>query len=202
MNVPVKPSHADQRITKFKKSNLTWLVVGGAGLTIVPFIIFVMKFIQRVKKPVVLLEHVGKTTQESMTGTEDMLTYVLLLFMGLAVIGILAGLIGTLFLVAQYDSEMGFKMIRAGCGTALCCQGILIICACTIWVAKALALFNGDLIEEGVRIVYTPDRLTAMSTAVFFNDGMIWGVWVVILPVFLTIYFAEKDLHRRIPSHI
>ncbi|MBT4723558.1 MAG: hypothetical protein HOB29_01205 [Planctomycetaceae bacterium] len=202
MNVPVKPSHADQRITKFKKSNLTWLVVGGAGLTIVPFIIFVMKFIQRVKSPVVLLEHVGKTTQESMTGTEDMLTYVLLLFMGLAVIGILAGLIGTLFLVAQYDSEMGFKMIRAGCGTALCCQGILIICACTIWVAKALALFNGDLIEEGVRIVYTPDRLTAMSTAVFFNDGMIWGVWVVILPVFLTIYFAEKDLHRRIPSHI
>ena len=202
MNIPASllPDEAPQ--IEYSKSNFTWFAVGGAGLAIVPFILFVLNFIERVMNPNLFLEHLGIETQNSMTGVEDMLTYVLMLFMGLSMGGILAGLIGTLFLVAQYDSEMGFKMIRAGCGTALCCQGILIICACTIWVAKALALFNGDLIEEGVRIVYTPDRLTAMSTAVFLNDGMIWGVWVVILPVFVTIYFAEKDLHRRIPSHI
>jgi hypothetical protein len=41
-----------------------------------------------------------------------------------------------------------------------------------------------------------------LSTAVFLNDGMIWGVWIIMLPVFLMIYFAEQDLKRRQPKHI
>lgn len=168
----------------------------------VPYILFVINFIKRVMKPNLFLEHLGEVTQKSMSGTEDMLTYVLMLFMGLSVVGILSGLIGTVILLVYYNSEAGFKAIRAGCGTALCCQGILVICAFTIWTAKALALFNGDVIEDDVRIVYTPDRLYEMSTAVFLNDGMVWGVWVIAIPVFLMIYFAEKDIKRRQPSHI
>jgi hypothetical protein len=176
--------------------------VVGAGLAIVPYILFVINFIERVMNPNLFLEHLGIETQNSMTGVEDMLTYVLMLFMGLAMCGILTGLIGTVIILVQYNSEAGFKAVRAGCGTALCCQGMLIICACTVWIAKALALFNGDVIIDEVRVIYTPDRLYAMSTVVFFNAGMIWGVWVIILPVFVMIYFAEMDLKRRRPSHV
>jgi len=202
MNIPGHLLDDEQPTVNFKKSNATWCVLGAAGVAIVPYIMFVIKFVGRVRKPSLFLEHVGEETQKTMTGTEDMLTYVLMLFMGLSLVGILAGLIGTVIMQVHYNSEAGFKAVRAGCGTALCCQVILIICASTVWIAKSLALFNGDVIEDDVRIVYTPDRLYEMSTAVFLNDGMIWGVWVVILPVFFMIYFAEKDLKRREPSHI
>jgi hypothetical protein len=37
---------------------------------------------------------------------------------------------------------------------------------------------------------------------VFLNSGMIWGVWILILPVFGMIFFAESDLKRRLPAHV
>jgi hypothetical protein len=202
MNIPAHLLADQKPEINYKKSNLTWLAVGAAGLTIVPYILFVINFVGRVMKPNLFLEHLGEETQKTMTGTEDMLTYVLMIFMGLAVVGILAALTGIVTMLIAYDSEAGFKAVRAGCGTALCCQGILIICACTVWVAKALALFNGDMIVDEIRVVYTPDRIYALSTAVFLNGGMLWGVWVIIVPVFLMIFFAEKDLKRREPKHI
>ena len=202
MNIPASLLPDEAPEIEYSKSNFTWFVVVGAGLAFVPFILFVLNFIERAMNPNLFLEHLGIETQNSMTGVEDMLTYVLMLFMGLSLGGILAGLIGTLIILVQYNSEAGFKAVRAGCGTALCCQGMLIICACTVWIAKALALFNGDVIIDEVRVIYTPDRLYAMSTVVFFNAGMIWGVWVIILPVFVMIYFAEMDLKRRRPTHV
>jgi uncharacterized integral membrane protein len=202
MNIPGQLLDDEQPTVNFKKSKATWCVLAAAAVAIVPYIMFVINFVGRVNNPSLFLEHLGRETQKTMTGTEDMLTYVLMLFMGMSVIGILAGLIGTVIMQVHYNSEASFKTVRVGCGTSLCCQGILIICACTIWIAKSLALFNGDVIEDEVRIVYTPGRLYEMSTAVFLNDGMIWGVWVVILPVFFMIYFAEKDFKRREPSHI
>jgi hypothetical protein len=110
-------------------------------------------------------------------------------------------------MLVNYKSQAGFKAVRAGCGTSLCCQGILIICAFTVWISKALALYNGEVIlnkgaSDQVRVIYTPERLQDLSTAVFLNDGMIWGVWIIMLPVFLMIYFAEQDLKRRQPKHI
>jgi len=202
MNIPANLLPDEVPVINYSKSNLTWIVVGAAGVTIVPFVMFVVNFYRRIMSPNLFLEHLGVETQKSMDGTEDMLTYVLMLFMGLSLAGILAGLVGTAVMLGSYNSENGFKAIRAGCGTSLCCQGIFVICACTVWIAKALALFNGDVIIDEVRVVYTPERLYDMSTAVFLNDGMIWGVWVIILPVFIMIYFAEKDLQRRQPTHI
>ncbi len=202
MNIPANLLPDEVPEIEYSMSNFTWFVVVGAGLTIVPFVMFVLNFIARVNNPNLFLQHLGIETQNSMTGVEDMLTYVLMLFMGMSLFGILAGLIGSVIILVQYNSEAGFKAIRAGCGTALCCQGILIICACTVWIARALALFNGDVIIDEVRVIYTPDRLYAMSTVVFLNAGMIWGVWIIILPVFIMIYFAERDLKRRQPTHI
>ena len=204
MNTPGNLSPDEQPVINYNKSKFTWLVVGAAGFTIIPYLLFVINFSKRALNPNLFLEHLGRETQHTMTGTDDVLTYVLMLFMGLSVCGILVALIGTVILLVQYSSTAGFTAIRAGCGTALCCQGILIICAFTIWIAKALALFNGEVVdpELGVRIVYTPERLSLMSNLVFLNGGMIWGVWVIILPVFLMIYFAEKDFKRRQPDHI
>jgi len=204
MNTPGNLSPDEQPEIQYIKSNSTWFVVAAAGFTIIPYLLFVINFIKRSLNPNLFLEHLGRQTENTMNGTEDLLTYVLMLFMGLAVFGILTALIGTVIILVQYNSAAGFTAIRAGCGTAICCQGILIICACTIWIAKALALFNGEVVdpELGVRVVYTPERLSAMSNLVFLNGGMIWGVWVIILPVFFMIYFAEKDFKRRQPNHI
>ncbi|MBT4693599.1 MAG: hypothetical protein HOB73_09665 [Planctomycetaceae bacterium] len=202
MNIPASLLPPEEPEINYAKSNYTWLVFVGAGLTVVPYIMFVINFIQRTMNPNLFLEHLGNETQKSLNGVEDMLTYVLMIFMGLSVVGILTGLIGAVILLLKYNSEAGFKAIRAGCGTSLCCQGILIICGFTVWIAKALALFNGDVIIDDVRIIYTPDRLYSMSTVVFLNSGMIWGVWIIILPVFMMIYFAERDLKRREPTHI
>jgi hypothetical protein len=191
--------------------------VAGAVLAIVPYVMLVRNFIQRAMTPRLFLEHLGERTQNTidgieetqkvMTNIEDLLTYVLMLFMGLCVFGILTGLIGTVIMLVNYKSQAGFKAVRAGCGTSLCCQGILIISAFTVWISKALALYNGEVIlnkgaSDQVRVIYTPERLQDLSTAVFLNDGMIWGVWIIMLPVFLMIYFAEQDLKRRQPKHI
>ena len=204
MNIPPHLLDDEHPGISYSMSNLTWCAVAAAGLAIVPFIMFAINFVIRVLNPNLLLEHLGREVQGSLNGVDDMLTYVLMIFLGLALCGVLAGLIGAVTLVVQYDSSLGFNLIRGGCGTAICCQGILIICALTVWIAKALALFNGDVIDEelGVRVVYTPGRLAEMSSLVFLNSGMIWGVWVLILPVFGMIYFAESDLKRRLPAHV
>ncbi|HIA62007.1 MAG TPA: hypothetical protein EYM79_02650 [Planctomycetes bacterium] len=206
MNIPASLMPDEAPEIEYSKSNFTWLVVGGAGLTIVPFVLFVVTFVERALDRTLLLEHLGKNTQGNinMTGIEDILTYILMLFMGMSVGGILCALIGTVIILVQYNSEAGFKAVRAGCGTALCCQGIFLICACVLWIAEALALINGDKIDPilDVRIVYTPDRLAEVSRILFLNNGMLWGVWVIILPVFMMIYFAEMDLKRRRPTHI
>ena len=206
MNIPASLMPDEAPEIEYRKSNFTWLVVGGAGLTIVPFVLFVVTFVERALDRTLLLEHLGKNTQGNinMTGIEDILTYILMLFMGMSVGGILCALIGTVIILVQYNSEVGFKAVRAGCGTALCCQGIFLICACVLWIAEALALINGDKIDPilDVRIVYTPDRLAEVSRILFLNNGMLWGVWVIILPVFMMIYFAEMDLKRRRPTHI
>jgi hypothetical protein len=204
MNIPPHLLDDEHPGISYSMSNLTWYAVAAAGLAIVPFIMFAINFVIRVLNPNLLLEHLGREVQGSLNGVDDMLTYVLMIFLGLALCGVLAGLIGAVTLVVQYDSSLGFNLIRGGCGTAICCQGILIICALTVWIAKALALFNGDVIDEelGVRVVYTPGRLAEMSSLVFLNSGMIWGVWVLILPVFGMIYFAESDLKRRLPAHV
>ena len=204
MNININLLPEEKPELHYNKSNFTWFVVVGAGLAIVPFVLFVLTFIQRALNPKLFLEHLGKVTQTHMTIVEDVLTYVLMLFMGMSVGGILCALIGTVTILVNYNSEGGFKMVRGGCGTALCCQGIFIICACVVWIAETLALINGDKIDPilDVRIVYTEERLQAMSTVVFLNNGMLWGVWVTIVPVFLMIYFAEKDFNRRQPKHI
>ena len=202
MNIPTNISGDEKPQINYISSNFTWFVVAAAGITIVPYTMCVITFVNRALKPILFLEQLGVHTRKSMSGTEDLLTYVLMLFSGIEVFGILVGLFGTVIMLLYYNSELGFRVIRAGCGTAIACQGILIICACTIWIAKALALLNGDVIENGVRVVYTSERLNAMSSAVFLNDGIIWGVWVIILPLFAMMYFSEKDFKRREPSHI
>jgi len=206
MNIPASLLPDEVPEIVYSKSNFTWFVVGGAGLTIVPFVLLVVTFVERALDRTLLLEHLGKNTQGNinMTGIEDVLTYVLMLFMGMSVGGILCALIGTVIILVQYNSEAGFKAVRAGCGTSLCCQGIFLICACVLWIAEALALINGDKIDPilDVRIVYTPDRLAEVSRILFLNNGMLWGVWLIVLPVFMMIYFAEMDLKRRRPTHI
>lgn len=204
MNIPPHLLDDEQPELSYSKSNFTWLALAGFGFAIVPFIMFLINFVRRVMNPNLLLEHLGREVQGSLNGVDDMLTYILMLFLGLVLFGVLTGLIGVVILVVQYNSAVGFRVIRAGCGTAISCQGILIICAFTVWIAKALALFNGDVIdaELGVRVVYTPSRLAEMSSLVFLNTGMIWGVWTLILPVFAMVFFAEKDLKRRLPSHV
>ena len=83
------------------------------------------------------------------------------------------------------------------------CQGILVICTAVIWVANALALYNGDKTDEdGVRIVATGELLAEMSANVFGNAGMVWGVWIMVPSLFVALLFAEKDLGRRVVKHI
>ena len=202
MNIPAHLLDDQKPVINYRKSTATWITVASAAVTIVPYVFFVITYVKRVLNRNLFLEHLGENTAVSMNGTQDMLTYIFMLFMGLGVVGILTGMIGTVILLVNYNTDQGFRVIRGGCGTALCCQGILIICACTVWVAKALALFNGDAVIDEVRVVATPDRVYDMSILVFFNTGMIWGVWAIIVPVFATIYFAEKDLKRRIVKHV
>ena len=82
-------------------SNLTWCAVAAAGLAIVPFIMFAINFVIRVLNPNLLLEHLGREVQGSLNGVDDMLTYVLMIFLGLALCGVLAGLIGAVTPVVQ-----------------------------------------------------------------------------------------------------
>ena len=202
MNIPAHLLDDPKPVLNYRKSVYTWITVGSAGVTIIPYIFFVISYSKRVLNRNLFLEHLGENTVTTLNGTQDMLTYVFMLFMGLGVVGILVGIIGTVVLLINYNGEQGFRTIRGGCGTALCCQGILIISACAVWVAKALALFNGDAVVDDVRIVATPERVYDMTILVFLNSGMVWGVWALIVPVFATIYFAEKDLQRRIVRHV
>ena len=149
------------------------------------------------------LDFLGENQTGTLNGTQDFLAYVLTLLLGVIVLGALAGLIGAVIMVVKYNKEDGFIVVRFGMGAALGCQGILIICTCVIWVANALALYNGDkLDEDGVRIVATTELMVAMSTKVFANSGIIWGVWTLLPPLFIALLFAEKDLNRRTVKHV
>ncbi|MBA62990.1 MAG: hypothetical protein CMJ76_11550 [Planctomycetaceae bacterium] len=187
----------------YPKSTFTWISLGATGITLVPFILFVIDYIDRISNRGKFLEFLGESTSGTLNGTQDFLAYVLTLMLAVIVVGTLAGMIGSIIMVAKYNKEHGFLAIRFGMGAAIGCQGILVICTCVIWVANALSLYNGDKVDEnGVRIVATTELLTEMSANVFGNNGMIWGVWILLPPIFMALLFAEKDLARRSIKHV
>jgi len=203
MNIPSHLLEDGKPQIDYPKSAFTWISVGAAGVTLVPFILFVIDYIDRISNRNKFLEFLGESTTGALNGTQDFLAYVLTLLLAVIVIGTLGGMVGAIFMVANYNKEDGFKFVRYGMGAALSCQGILIICTAVIWVANALALYNGDkLDEDGVRIVATPELLSEMSVNVFGNAGMVWGVWIMLPTLFVTLLFAEKDLGRRVVKHI
>ena len=203
MNIPSHLLEDEKRSIDYPKSSFTWISVGAAAVTIVPYVLFVIDYIDRISNRVKFLDFLGENQTGTLNGTQDFLAYVLTLLLGVIVLGALAGLIGAVIMVVKYNKEDGFIVVRFGMGAALGCQGILIICTCVIWVANALALYNGDkLDEDGVRIVATTELMVAMSTKVFANSGIIWGVWTLLPPLFIALLFAEKDLNRRTVKHV
>ena len=203
MNIPSHLLEDEKRSIDYPKSSFTWISVGAAAVTIVPYVLFVIDYIDRISNRVKFLDFLGENQAGTLNGTQDFLAYVLTLLLGVIVLGALAGLIGAVIMVVKYNKEAGFIVVRFGMGAALGCQGILIICTCVIWVANALALYNGDkLDEDGVRIVATTELMVAMSTKVFANSGIIWGVWTLLPPLFIALLFAEKDLNRRVVKHV
>ena len=203
MNIPSHLLEEKKPQNVYPKSAFTWISVGAAGVTLVPFILFVMDYIDRISNRNKFLEFLGESKTGALNGTQDFLAYVLTLLLAIIVIGSLGGMVGAILMVANYNKEDGFKLVRYGMGAALSCQGILIICTAVIWVANALALYNGDKMdEEGVRIVATSELLSEMSANVFGNAGMVWGVWIMLPTLFVTLLFAEKDLGRRVIKHI
>jgi len=203
MNIPSHLLEEEKRPIDYPKSSFTWISVGAAAVTIVPYVLFVIDYVDRISNRVKFLDFLGENQTGTLNGTQDFLAYVLTLLLGVIVLGALAGLIGAVIMVVKYNKEDGFIVVRFGMGAALGCQGILIICTCVIWVANALALYNGDkLDEDGVRIVATTELMVAMSTKVFANSGIIWGVWTLLPPLFIALLFAEKDLNRRTVKHV
>ena len=203
MNIPSHLLEDEKRSIDYPKSSFTWISVGAAAVTIVPYVLFVIDYIDRISNRVKFLDFLGENQAGTLNGTQDFLAYVLTLLLGVIVLGTLAGMIGAVVMVVKYNKEDGFIVVRFGMGAALGCQGILIICTCVIWVANALALYNGDkLDEDGVRIVATTELMMAMSTKVFANSGIIWGVWTLLPPLFIALLFAEKDLNRRTVKHV
>lgn len=203
MNIPSHLLEEEKRPIDYPKSSFTWISVGAAAVTIVPYVLFVIDYVDRISNRVKFLDFLGENQTGTLNGTQDFLAYVLTLLLGVIVLGALAGLIGAVIMVVKYNKEDGFIVVRFGMGAALGCQGILIICTCVIWVANALALYNGDKIDEdGVRIVATTELMVAMSTKVFANSGIIWGVWTLLPPLFIALLFAEKDLNRRTVKHV
>lgn len=203
MSIPSHSLEDKKQQNDYPKSAFTWISVGAAGVTLVPFILFVMDYIDRISNRNKFLEFLGESKTGALNGTQDFLAYVLTLLLAIIVIGSLGGMVGAILMVANYNKEDGFKLVRYGMGAALSCQGILIICTAVIWVANALALYNGDKVDEdGVRIVATSELLSEMSANVFGNAGMVWGVWIMLPTLFVTLLFAEKDLGRRVVKHI
>ena len=203
MNIPSHLLEDEKPQIDYPKSAFTWISVGAAAVTLVPFILFVMDYIDRISNRNKFLEFLGESKTGALNGTQDFLAYVLTLLLAIIVIGTLGGMVGAILMVANYNKEHGFKVVRYGMGAALSCQGILIICTAVIWVANALALYNGDkLDEDGVRIVATSELLSEMSANVFGNAGMVWGVWIMLPTLFVTLLFSEKDLGRRVIKHI
>ena len=203
MNIPSHLLEDEKRPIEYPKSSFTWISVGAAAVTIVPYVLLVIDYVDRISNRVKFLDFLGENQTGTLNGTQDFLAYVLTLLLGVIVLGALAGLIGAVIMVVKYNKEDGFIVVRFGMGAALGCQGILIICTCVIWVANALALYNGDKIDEdGVRIVATTELMVAMSTKVFANSGIIWGVWTLLPPLFIALLFAEKDLNRRTVKHV
>ena len=203
MNIPSHLLEEEKRPIDYPKSSFTWISVGAAAVTIVPYVLFVIDYVDRISNRVKFLDFLGENQTGTLNGTQDFLAYVLTLLLGVIVLGALAGLIGAVIMVVKYNKEDGFIVVRFGMGAALGCQGILIICTCVIWVANALALYNGDkLDEDGVRIVATTELMVAMSSKVFANSGIIWGVWTLLPPLFIALLFAEKDLNRRAVKHV
>jgi len=203
MNIPSHLLGEEKRPVDYPKSSFTWISVGAAVLTIVPYILFVIDYIDRISNREKFLDFLGETQTGTLDGTQDFLAYVLTLLLGVIVLGTLAGIVGAVIMIVKYNKEDGFLVVRFGMGAALGCQGILIICTCVIWVANALALYNGDkLDEDGVRVVATAELMMAMSTKVFANSGIVWGVWTLLPPLFIALLFAEKDLNRRSVKHV
>tara|TARA_B100000676_G_scaffold13494_1_gene12173 strand:+ start:8573 stop:9184 length:612 start_codon:yes stop_codon:yes gene_type:complete len=203
VNIPSHLLDDEKPQIDYPKSPFTWISVGAACVTLIPFVLFVIDFVDRASNRSKFLEFLGESTNGALNGTQDFLAYVLTILLAVIVLGTLGGLVGAILMVANYNSEQGFKVVRFGMGAALGCQGILIICTCVIWVANALALYNGDKVDEdGVRIVATGELLAEMSLKVFANSGMLWGVWVLLPTLFVTLLFAEKDLGRRFIKHM
>ena len=203
MNIPSHLLEEEKRPIDYPKSSFTWISVGAAAVTIVPYVLFVIDYVDRISNRVKFFDFLCENQTGTLNGTQDFLAYVLTLLLGVIVLGALAGLIGAVIMVVKYNKEDGFIVVRFGMGAALGCQGILIICTCVIWVANALALYNGDkLDEDGVRIVATTELMVALSTKVFANSGIIWGVWTLLPPLFIALLFAEKDLNRRTVKHV
>jgi hypothetical protein len=203
MNIPSHLIEDEKRQLDYPKSLFTWISAGAAGLTLVPFVLFVIDFIDRMSNRNKFLDFLGESQTGSLDGTQDFLAYVLTLLLGIIVLGTLVGMVGAIIMVANYNNENGFVVVRFGMGAALGCQGILIICTCVVWIANALALYNGDkLDEDGVRIVATTELMMEMSTRIFGNSGILWGVWTLLPLLFIALLFAEKDLDRRVVKHV
>ena len=203
MNIPSHLLEDEKRQINYPKSLFTWISVGAAGVTLVPFVFFVIDFIDRMSNRNKFLDFLGESQTGALDGTQDFLAYVLTLLLGIIVLGTLVGMVGAIIIVANYNKEGGFVVVRFGMGAALGCQGILIICTCVVWIANALALYNGDkLDEDGVRMVATTELMMEMSTRIFGNSGIVLGVWTLLPLLFIALLFAEKDLERRVVKHV
>ena len=205
MNIPPHLLEEEVPPVDYPKSTFTWISLGAAGVTVLPLVFFVIDYIDRILNPHLFMEFLGKNADQDkvLNGTEDFLAYVLMLMLAVIMVGAIVGLGGAIRMVSDYNKEDAFMTIRYGVGAALGCQGILIICTFVIWVANALSLYNGDMEDaDGVRIVATSELLGNMSANVFGNAGMISGVWLLLPPLFVVLFFAEKDLKRREIKHV
>ena len=83
MNIPAHLLDDPKPVLNYRKSVYTWIAVGSAGVTIIPYVFFVISYSKRVLNRNLFLEHLGENTATTLNGTQDMLTYVFMLFMGI-----------------------------------------------------------------------------------------------------------------------
>ena len=69
--------------------------------------------------------------------------------------------------------------------------------AVAVWVSQSLSLYNGERKEEGKPVVATPEKIGEITSNIFGNDAMIWGVWVSMPLMLLILMAGEMELRRR-----
>ena len=126
-----------------------------------------------------------------------MFTYAMMLLTGVSMVAMLTAIIAAGVMFAAYHERIPFLLFRYGAGGSIGVQALKIMMAVAVWVSQSLSLYNGERKEEGKPVVATPEKIGEITSNIFGNDAMIWGVWVSMPLMLLILMAGEMELRRR-----